>query len=73
LTDDEREHIVYYFCHHSDRCTLIEVRPDKKIDFRFTVDTPEDLTRMQRFIEHFDQEHLTYNYANFVTYADSLR
>ncbi len=63
LTNDEKEHIVYYFL--KDKFNLVEVSPDQKLDFIFTIDTQEQFDQIELLIKHFEKNLIEFNYENF--------
>lgn len=69
LSKEEREHIVFYFCNNEKRLKRVEVAPEHRIDYSFTVDTPEDFWRISKLVEFFEKQGLEFSYENYVKYV----
>jgi len=69
LSKKEREHIVFFFCNNEERFKRVEVSPEHRIDYSFTVDTLEDFKRISKLVDYFKNESLEFSYENYVNYV----
>lgn len=57
LTSDQREHVTRFFYDHADRYSIVSVTSDdpERAQRSYTVDTMEDLRRLERMAERGDE------------------
>jgi spore coat polysaccharide biosynthesis protein SpsF len=58
----QREHVMPYFYEHADRFRILHIKhsPDYG-QYRWTVDTPEDLELLRQVVSHFEDDKFSWD------------
>lgn len=65
LSKQEMEHIVYYFVDSQRHFKIAELKEKNKCPYDLSIDTADDLARIEKIIRHFEKLQIEFCYSNY--------
>jgi spore coat polysaccharide biosynthesis protein SpsF len=73
LTEEECEHLVFYFGYRKDRMKVLEIAPSQQGSLSLSIDTPEDYRKVELVMSYFDELDVKPSYESIVSHEESIR